>query len=153
MSESILLTPENHSRATNAITKAISEGGQVLTIKDEDKSRNNAQNRLAFTLYNHVDTVSKSTNAREYCKYHFGISILIADDAEMMDFFKLVMSKLSYEERISSMVKMPVTSLMTVKQFTAFIEKIYNHYDPQGLQLPKPDDLYWKALGYTRPNK
>ena len=150
MNHRINLTQERLAEAIQACVWGVEAGGKVLTISDAEQDRSAAQNALSFKLYEHIDKHGKTTNAREYCKYHFGVPILIGDDSEMMRLFKTVMSKLDYESRLTAMELLPVTSLMKVKQFTRYLERIYDHYDPQGYQLPKPDDIYYKAMGYTR---
>lgn len=143
----IPLSDETLNDAISACVVACKEGGKGLKIVDADMDRSTAQNALSFKLYEHIGKRGKIDNPREYCKYHIGIPILISDEPEMMDLFKRAMGPLDYETRIKSMKLISVTSLMKVKQFTLYLEKIYNHFDPQGYQLPKPDDLFNKAMG------
>jgi hypothetical protein len=146
----IPLTRERHSEALEAVQMAIECGDKAMEIRELESDRSTAQNRLAFKLYQHIDKHAHTTNTREVCKYHIGLPILIADNPDMHEKFKNVLEPLPYEARIKAMELVPVTSLMKIKQFTEYLEGIYRKYDPEGYRLPKPEDIYYEAMGYAR---
>lgn len=153
MIHSIPATQERYPEILSAVMLAVSTGGKMVSFGDLVKDKRRAkQNSLAFKLYEHINNNEKykGSDAREYCKYTFGVSILIADDREYFDYYELTLSPHSHENRLLIMEKMPVTSMMTVKQFSRYLEAIYNKFDPMGYALPKPEDIYYEAMGYKR---
>ena len=145
----ILDSALNVSLANGAAQQRMREGGWGLKFFKTDADRSDKQNALSFKLYEHVSIVRKEDTilgVRCFCKYKFGVPILIADDPEMMDYFKTVFEHLSYESRIKAVRHIPVTSLMKVKQFARYLDNVYKNYESEGMTMPKPDDLYFDAL-------
>lgn len=151
MEQIILDSALNVSLANGEAVRLQREGGWGLKFFEisDDLDRSAKQNALSHKLYTHVSHMGKEDTilgVRCFCKYTFGVPILIADDPKMMTYFKLVFEKLSYEDRLKAVEHIPVTSLMKVKQFATYLDNVYKHYESQGWQLPKPSDLYFDAL-------
>lgn len=155
--EQIILNSDfNICLASSELRKKFTEGGWGVKFYRCDKDRTSKQNALSHILYDFVSMAKKedtTLGVKSYCKYYFGVPILIHDDPEMMGYFELVFTHLSIEDRIKAIKHIPVTSLMGVKLFARYLDNVYKHYEQDhGLILPRPDDLYFDALMKDKRN-
>jgi hypothetical protein len=133
--------------------KAIFEahGIHEVIIQDYDQSRSAAQNRLAFQwLKAAVEQLGDETveEKRAYCKLHFGVQIRREDDG-FREVYDRVIRPLTYQQKLEIMVDpidFPITRDMSVKEMARYLEMMGRHFSELGVDLPKPDDLYRKAL-------
>ena len=113
----------------------------IITIDEYVKNRTNAQNRLMHQWFNkmshhYILTVGEAYSPyawKQYLKEKF----LGFDMVELPDGSVKAITK--------------HTSDCSTTELTEFLEKI-DHYavTELGLMLPKPDDLYWEAMGITK---
>ena len=78
---------------------------------------------------------------RAYCKLHFGIPILRAENEAFCESYDRLIRHLDYEVKIEYMkapLDFPVTRLMTTKQKTQYLDNIYNFYLSNGFILTVP---------------
>lgn len=68
---------------------------------------------------------------RNELKYRCGVPILCRDDEEFKDWCKTALGHLNHEQRIKAMTYVPVTRLMTPKQMSEYIDKVFDMYAPQ----------------------
>lgn len=108
------------------------------------KDRSLDQNAISHCWYDQVarelreDTV---VGVKRYCKLHFGVPILRAEDAEFREFYdSAIKSHLSYEQKLKAMDMVPVTSRMTVKQLSQYLEDVQAEYAKRGVLLEFPED-------------
>ena len=109
-------------------------------------SRSNLQNRLAQRWNTDIAVQMGDMtheDARAYNKLHFGVPILRAENEAFRLSYDRVMKHLPYEDKLEAVkaFELPVTRLMTVKQMTAFMDAVSQHWTPQGVRLTHPDDL------------
>lgn len=118
----------------------------TLTVTD-GKPRSNAQNRL---LHKWMQEIAEqkgditAEEARAYCKLTIGIPILRTQNAAFKERYDEILKPLGYEQKLSLMsepLNLPVTSLMSTKQLTEYLEGIIRHFGEQGIILTMPDDL------------
>ena len=146
-------TPEQIAKFDSMALQRDKELEWSICLKPLEKSRSAAQNRLSHVIYAYIEKHSNDTlkhDIKSYCKYKFGLPIIIEEELELTEQFKTVLSKLTYEERITAMELIPLTSLLSVKQMAVYLTNVYTYFDSMGYQLPKPDDLYYSALGITK---
>lgn len=74
-----------------------------------------------------------------FCKLHFGVPILRAEDAEFRAFYDAGLKGLSYEQKISAMKFVPVTSLMTKAQLSKYLEAMQADFVGRGVVLEFPE--------------
>lgn len=119
-----------------------------VRIETDSETRSQKQNRLAFMWYRILGgfTGHGEKYEREYCKLVYGCPILSVDDADFNAFYVQALDVLPYEQRLAAMEYVPVTSLFTVKQFAEYLNTIEQESALRGIQLPRPDDLYYEAL-------
>jgi len=82
--------------------------------------------------------------ARGYCKLHFGIPILRAEDEAFCAEYDAVIRPLPYEAKIKLMMvpfDFGVTRLMSVKQQTAYLEAVQQAFAERGVILTDPAAL------------
>ena len=78
---------------------------------------------------------------RGYCKAHFGIPILLAENEEFAEQYNRIIRPLSYEQKIEIMmtpIDFPVTRIMSTKQKSTYLDKIYGYFTSLGFQLTEP---------------
>lgn len=130
-------------------------GTQEVIVQDFENSRSSAQNRLAFLWYKHIAAEMQDGTAedkRAFCKLCIGVPIRREDD-EFRAVYDEHIRPLSYEAKIacmSSPIDFPVTRDMSVKQMTQYLNNVDAEFAKQGIILPRPEDLYFSALGIKR---
>ena len=107
------------------------------------KDRSLDQNAISFAWYEQLARELKEENAmgwRCYCKLHHGVPILRADDEEFHQFYDAGLKKLDYEAKLAAMKFVPVTSLMTKQQLSAYLEAVQEDFRKRGVRLEFPSE-------------
>jgi hypothetical protein len=133
------------------------EAGETIevSIKTAEKDRSSSQNRLAFAWYKHLAAEMQDgtpEDKRAYCKLCIGVPIR-REKEEFRVVYDEHIRPLSYEAKIACMkspIDFPVTRDMTIKEMTTYLNNIDQHFAEQGVILPRPDDLYYAAMGIKR---
>ncbi|MFV1538726.1 hypothetical protein [Phaeobacter sp. JH204B] len=112
-------------------------------------SRSGLQNRLAQRWFTDVSRhLEDQTHeeVRAYCKLHFGVPILRAENEAFRQSYDATMKHLPYEAKLAAVkaFDLPVTRLMTVKQMTAFMDEMQRHWCGLGLRLTDPEALKYE---------
>ena len=114
-----------------------------LNIKT-GKDRSLDQNAISHCWYEQVSRELREDTAlgvKRYCKLHFGVPILRAEDEEFRAFYDAAIKPhLTCEEKLQSMDMLPVTSRMSVKQLSQYLEAMQAHYAGRGVLLEFPED-------------
>ena len=128
----------------------------VIQLHKPDIDRTAAQNRLQFLWYNAISQQKEDMSpveVRGYCKLHFGVGIVKSGvgkiAAQFTEQYDEIIRPLTYEQKLSLMtppIELPVTSLMTVRQMTQYLEDINIHFSGEGIILPMPDYIYQMAM-------
>jgi hypothetical protein len=112
-----------------------------VTVKT-GKDRSLDQNSISHAWYEQVARELREYDAlgvKRYCKLHFGVPILRAEDAEFREFYDTAIKRhLSYEQKLKAMDMVPVTSLMSVKQLSAYLIEMQEHYKTRDVKLVFP---------------
>ena len=115
-----------------------------MTIKPGKEPRSQQQNRLAFQWYSDLDSQGDNTSEdyRAFCKLHFGVPIL-REDEDFRASYDATMKALDYETKIEliKFLEIPITSLMSVKQFTKYLDETHLYFSNKGIQLTDPSLL------------
>jgi len=137
------------NKVAAAISKLVPTKEKPYTVKVsiDDESRSNKQNRLSFMWYRVLGdaTGHGEDYERRNCKLVYGVPILL-DDADFNEFYATALMPLSHELQLIAMEFVPVTSLMSTKQFAHYLDLIDMNSANNGIILPQPEDLYWEAL-------
>ena len=78
---------------------------------------------------------------RAYCKLHFGVPILRAEDEKFREEYDAIIKPLPYEHklRLMGVMEFPVTRRMTVDQKTRYLDAVYRHFVELGVMLTIPE--------------
>jgi hypothetical protein len=108
------------------------------------KGRSLDQNSISHAWYAQVAEELREDDPRgvkRFCKLHFGVPILRAEDEEFRAAYDLAIRKtLSYEQKLQAMDILPVTSQMTTKQLHQYMLDMQEHYDAKGVTLEFPPE-------------
>lgn len=112
-----------------------------LSIK-EGKGRSVEQNAVLHGWFGQVSRELREDDPRgvkRFCKLHFGVPILRAEDDDFRAAYDRVIKPLGYEDKLVAMDILPVTSAMTTRQLDACMADIQDHYRPKGVTLVYPE--------------
>lgn len=117
------------------IHRAFAKHGRVsVTVRAGKRSLN--QNAVQHVWYAQVALITGEhpEEVRHYCKLHFGVPILRAEDEEFRAFYDLaIRAHLTYPEKLKAMDFVPVTSRMTPPQMTWYLNTMREHYAREGI--------------------
>lgn len=100
------------------------------------------QNHLQFLWANEFAQAMgdrSGEDVRHDWKLRHGVPILRGQDAEFRRVYDGNLKGLTFEAKLSLMAFLPVTSLMTVKQMTAYLDAIQQEALNQGVRLTDPE--------------
>jgi len=102
-------------------------------------TRIDIQNRWIQQFYNMVSSQSGQPRQQliNHCKYYHGLPILFAELPDESKVWRKMMVTLTEEERLLSMQKTAVTSLLDVKECGDYITQLISHFD--NWELPRKD--------------
>lgn len=113
-----------------------------ITIK-EGKGRSVEQNAVMHGWFGQVARELREYDARgvkRFCKLHFGVPILRAEDDDFRAAYDRVIRPLPYDDKLVAMDILPVTSAMTTIQLDRCMTDIQDHYRKQGVALVYPKE-------------
>jgi hypothetical protein len=122
----------------------------TATLTD-GKHRTNDQNRLQRLWMVEIATQLGDRTPEETrgeCKLTFGVPILRAENDAFRARYDEVIKPLPYEMKLKLMmepISLPITSIMTTRQKTAYLDAIHRHYSGLGVELTNPEDLKRRA--------
>ena len=127
-------------------------GGSKMPITvtwAQGASRSHAQNRLAQRWFTDVSLQlgdQTHEDVRAMCKLQFGVPILRAENEAFRVSYDRTMKHLPYDEKMAAIkaFDLPVTRLMTVKQMTAFMDAMCQHWTEHGVRLTDPEALKYE---------
>lgn len=106
--------------------------------------RSNDQNRLQRKWVTEIAEQLGETAEywRAYCKLHFGVPILRAENEVFCEAYDRHVKGQPYEVKMAFMAEpfdFAVTRLMSTKQKSAYLDQIYRHFAEQGVVLTDPE--------------
>ena len=133
-----------------ALTRLLSARKLPITVSwSQGASMSRRQQRLSFRWYQDIANQTGDRTVEQVradCKVTHGIPILSADDAAFRDGWQRGIGRFSFDgqREIVRLMQMPVTSLMTVKQMTVYLDAVQGEYLPQGIRLTDPAELRYE---------
>lgn len=108
------------------------------------KARSLDQNSISHAWYEQIARELREDDAlgwKAYCKLNHGVPILRAEDEEFREFYdQSIKFALTYEQKLTAMKYLPVTSLMTKPQLSAYLEAMQADFARRGVRLEFPED-------------
>ena len=105
------------------------------------KDRSIDQNSISHAWYQQIANELREETAlgvKNYCKLHYGVPILRAENEEFRIQYDTVLKPLSYEKKLMAMNFLPVTSLMTKGQLSQYLAAMQSGYaDRVRLEFPE----------------
>lgn len=98
-------------------------------------------NALSHVWYQQLELELPQDDAlgwKAYCKLHFGVPLMRAEDAEFRRFYDTAILHLTYEQKLEAMKYVPVTSLMTNPQFKKYCDAMQADFASRGVLLEYP---------------
>lgn len=121
-----------------------------LIIKvGEDEIRSLDQNSISHAWYQQIANELRDDDVlgwKSYCKLNFGVPILRAENNEFRQAYDDVIKAMSYEQKLKIMRLLPVTSLMTKKQLSTYLETMQEEFRRRDVILEFPEDAAMNAL-------
>lgn len=139
-------------QARDMLVKFITGKALPFTVSIADgKHRTNPQNKLQRTWI--VEIAAQlgdrtPEDVRGECKLMFGVPILRREnDAFRLEYDRHI-KHLPYETKVALMkepISLPITSIMTTRQKTDYLDEVRRHFSEQGIILTNPEDLKRRA--------
>jgi hypothetical protein len=112
--------------------------------------RTGVQNNLAFRWYADIARqLGDETpgRVRAECKVRFAAPILCEDNETFRASWRKLRNRLTYEEVVEFVeaTELPMTSAMTVRQMTEFMDVVQREYSAQGVRLTDPEALKYET--------
>jgi hypothetical protein len=122
----------------------IHPGKYGLELFERKKKRTLSQNAVSHVWYGHIekrldgyDALSAKCESKLYC----GVPMLLADEEHFREQWeKLIKDRFTLEEKLELMEWFPVTSLMSVKQLSRYLERMQAYWRKAGVNLEFPSD-------------
>lgn len=132
------------SEAITRLTAMYREKKFVVVSLRPGKDRTLDQNALWFAFYQRIAQMTQIgdvEDARRYCKLHFGVSILNAEDEDFRSAWFRTMKHLSYAEKLDLMGDcklfgtdgFPVTRLFNRAQGVTYTDRIVADFTAKGV--------------------
>jgi hypothetical protein len=118
--------------------------GKRVVVEFVPEGRSLDQNEMIHAIYKQVAEQKQDESFRDirrHCKLHSGVPILRRDQQQFRDFYDTALKHLDYQFKLESMDFVPVTSRMSKKQATEYIDEIIREYSQQGLCLLHPSEV------------
>jgi hypothetical protein len=107
------------------------------------KARSLDQNAISHTWYDQISRELREETplgVKCFCKLHYGVPILRAENEDFRAQYDTVLKPLSYDKKLLAMNFLPVTSLMTKPQLSQYLEAIQSAYaDRVNLEFPEQE--------------
>jgi hypothetical protein len=133
----------NRTVATlNALKEKFPDSGIKVTVSEASKDRSIQQNSISHAWYAQAAREGQEYDAGEIkrlCKWHYGIPLL-REDEDFNEWCANVLDGMDYEKKVAAMEYITVTSEMTTKQFSAYLEAVQRHFAMKGIELKFPED-------------
>ena len=95
------------------------------------KDRSLDQNSISHAWYEQISRELREETPlgiKNFCKLHYGVPILRAENEEFRQQYDTVLKPLSYDKKLLAMNFLPVTSLMTKAQLSQYLEAMQSAY-------------------------
>ena len=89
------------------------------------------QNSISHAWYEQISRELREETplgVKNFCKLHYGVPILRAENEEFRQQYDTVLKPLSYDKKLLAMNFLPVTSLMTKAQLSQYLEAMQSAY-------------------------
>lgn len=123
-----------------------------IVIQPVKSDRSLAQNRLCHMWYGEISgqMFESPLETKARCKLDYGIPMLMASNEDFAEKWHSVTHHLGREELLTAADLFDVTSIMGIRMMAKFLTMVQDVHEAQGIELTRPGDMYWTALGIKR---
>jgi len=119
-----------------------------VTVTDASK-RSVEQNKLQWLWFSEIaaQTGHTASEIQAYCKLCIGVPLLREQNERFRDLYDRILKPLSKQDKLALMgppMDLPVTSMISVKQFAEYLERVFEHYKSKGFELTQPEIAEWR---------
>lgn len=144
MAEQYHIKTEWQAAQMNQVVLSDIANGKKSCWQRVEEKRSNDQNRLQRQWINEAARQGDQTaeEYRAFCKLHFGVPILRAENEDFLHQYNKTVMALTYEQKLEIMkvpIDFPVTRLMNKKQKTMYLDAMYLHFTGLGFLLSDPE--------------
>jgi len=138
--------PNRELRAVNTVDMdKISKlkPGDDVRVNIATGKRSVSANALSHQWYKDIalQTSDKPQEVRAFCKLHYGVPLLLAESEKFAEKYNHSIRKtLTYEQKLSVMDLLDVTSLMSRDQMNRYLNTMQQEYANRGVILETPKD-------------
>ncbi len=139
----IVNSQESLSKALGEIRSSWNRAKYLKLKITEGSSRSLSQNAISHAWYEQVARELREDDAlgvKCYCKLHFGVPILRAEDDEYREVYDSSIKLMTYEQKLKAMHHWPVTSLMTKQQLSKYLEMVQAEFQKRAVFLEFPPE-------------
>lgn len=125
-------------RAVEAVMNA--SAGCRVDVKPPVRSLD--QNAISHAWYEQLGKELREDDSIGWkcaCKLWFGVPILRAEDEDFRSAYDSAIKGLDYEQKLTAMKILPVTSLMTKAQLSKYLEAMQGYFLGRGVHLKFPE--------------
>ncbi|MAF04390.1 hypothetical protein [Herbaspirillum sp.] len=138
MTALLINSQESFQRAMGVLREEFGRHHYLKINLKTGKDRSLGQNATIHCWYEQLARELREEDAlgwKCFCKLHFGVPILRAEDEEYREVYDCSIKGMTYERKLIAMKQWPVTSLMTTTQLSKFAEAMQAHFRPLGVNL------------------
>ncbi|MFQ5626648.1 MAG: hypothetical protein ACE5FM_08360 [Methyloligellaceae bacterium] len=144
MPSRVIRSPEDRERLFAALS---AELPPFTVAWKKGAHRTKPQNRLSWKWYTELAAQMDDReieDVRAYCKLHYGVPILRAEDHLFRATYDKTIKPLDYEDKIAAFkqFQFPVSSLMSKPQMIRYLDTIQRSFLERGYTLTDPDPAY-----------
>jgi len=144
MASLTIYTDEALSRALGDVREAFRLGRYLKLSYTTNKPRSLDQNAISHAWYEQLAAELREDDAlgwKCYCKLHHGVPILRAESEDFREAYDAAIKGLTYEQKLKVMRLLPVTSLMSKPQLSAYLEAVQADFGGRGVSLEFPMEV------------
>lgn len=110
--------------------------------------RSNPQNSTAAAWYGQIatETGQSQADAKAECKLRFGLPIMERDNPAWVAKWEPLYGPLPYALRLRAFEAIPLTSKLTVRQMSEYMDAVQREYRSQGIPLLDPEALRYEGM-------
>ena len=144
MTTHIINSPESLQRFIGMIRQEWGDHKFLRVSVRTGKDRSLDQNAITHVWYEQISRELREDTPEGVkceCKLRFGVPILRATDQEFREMYDAAIKHhLDYDQKLRAMRYLPVTSLMTKRQLSQYMEDMQREYATRGVILTVPDE-------------
>jgi len=141
MNQIIIRNDQGKANACRTIQALKLDKPVEVSFRDYNPKRSMPQNDISHAWYAEAAKTLRDDTAngiRAYCKLHYGIPILRADDAEFKEKYDRIIRDMPYAQKLELMAEpfdFPVTRLMNKAQMKTYLDSVYVYLTGRGVML------------------